>query len=152
MSSDSPTGGELSGLLVRLYGVLHKKTEWMRCQNSQGWFWHLTSQEKKRVEGSVLGKYEASIICVWRYNTMPDRLQNGLIGGGYFHLLQAPFGAKVAKKPRPCAPSWSGVVAGAAQVPNWLLPSQKWRRCQCNALMMHRTLNSLINTINYNYF
>ena len=32
---------------------------------------------------------------------MPDRLQNGWIGGGYFHLLQAPFGATVAKKASP---------------------------------------------------
>ena len=31
-------------------------------------------------------------------NTMSDRLQNGWIGGGYFHLLQAPFGAVVAKE------------------------------------------------------
>jgi hypothetical protein len=83
-------------------------------------------------------------------NTMSNRLQNGWIGGGYFYLLQAPFGATVAKKHCPCAPSWSGVVAGAAQVPNWLLPSQKWQRCQCDASMMHRTLNSLINTINDN--
>ncbi len=83
---------------------------------------------------------------------MPDRLQNGWIGGGYFHLLQAPFGAAVAKKHSPYAPSWSGVVAGVAQVLNWLLPLQKWQRCQCDALMMHRTLNSLINSINYNYF
>jgi hypothetical protein len=85
-------------------------------------------------------------------NTMSDRLQNGWIGGGYFHLLQARFGAAVAKKHRPCAPFWSGVAAGAAQVPNWSLPLQKWRRCQCDVSMMHRTLNSLINTINYNYF
>ncbi len=87
--------------------------------------------------------------CVWWHNTMPNRLQNGWIGGGYFHLLQAPFGAAVAKKHKPYAPSWSGVAAGAAQVPNWLVPSQKWQRCQCNALIMHRTLNSLINTIIY---
>jgi hypothetical protein len=82
----------------------------------------------------------------------PIGSKNGWIGGGYFHLLQAPFGAAVAKKHCPCAPSWSGVAAGAAQVPNWSLPLQKWRRCQCDASMMHRTLNSLINTINYNYF
>ncbi len=44
-------------------------------------------------------------------NTMSDQLQNGWIGGGYFHLLQAPFGATVAKKHRPCAPSWSGACA-----------------------------------------
>ncbi len=86
--------------------------------------------------------------CVWGHNTMPDRLQKGWIGGGYFHLLQAPFGTAVAKKHRSCAPSWSGVAAGAAQVPNWLLPLQQWRRCQCDASMMHQTLNSLINTIN----
>ena len=85
-------------------------------------------------------------------NTMSDRLQNGWIGGGYFHLLQAPFGAAVAKKHRPCAPSWSGVAAGAAQAPYWSLPLQQRQRCQCDALMMHRTLNSLINTINDNYF
>ncbi len=74
------------------------------------------------------------------------------LGGGYFHLLQAPFGAAVAKNHRPCARSWYGIAAGVAQVPNWSLPSQKWQRCQCNASMMHCTLNSLINTINYNYF
>ncbi len=34
-------------------------------------------------------------------NTMSDRLQNGWIGGDYFHLLQAPFGAAVAKKALP---------------------------------------------------
>jgi hypothetical protein len=74
------------------------------------------------------------------------------LGGVYFHLFQAPFGAAVAKQHSLYAPSWSGVTAGAAQVPNWLLPLQKWQRCQCDALMMHHTLNSLINTINYNYF
>jgi hypothetical protein len=31
-------------------------------------------------------------------DTMSDRLQKGWIGGGYFHLLQAPFGAALAKK------------------------------------------------------
>jgi hypothetical protein len=85
-------------------------------------------------------------------NTMSDRLQNGWIGGGYFYLLQAPFGAAVAKKHRLCAPPWSGVATGAAQVPNWLLPLKKWRRYQGDASMMHRTLNSLINTINDYYF
>jgi hypothetical protein len=60
----------------------------------------------------------------------PTGSKNGWIGGGCFHLLQAPFGAAVAKKHSPYAPSWSGVAAGAAQVPNWLLPLQKWRRCQ----------------------
>ncbi len=35
--------------------------------------------------------------CVWRHNTMSDRHQEGWIDGGYFHLLQAPFGAAVAK-------------------------------------------------------
>ncbi len=83
-------------------------------------------------------------------NTMPNRLQNGWIGGAIFtssmHLLAPPW----QKKHPPCAPSWSGVAAGAAQVPHWSLPLQKWRRCQCDALMMHRTLNSLINTINDN--
>jgi hypothetical protein len=83
---------------------------------------------------------------------MPNRLQNGWIGGGYFHLLQAPFGVAVAKKHCPCAPSWYGVAAGAAQLPNWLLPLQKWQRCQCDASMMHHTLNSLTNTINSIYF
>jgi hypothetical protein len=83
----------------------------------------------------------------------PCPIGSKMVGlGGYFHLLQAPFGAAVAKKHRPCAPSWSGVAAGAAQVPNWLLPSQMWQRCQCDASMMHHTLNSLINTINDNYF
>jgi hypothetical protein len=74
------------------------------------------------------------------------------LGGAIFTSSRPAFGTAVAKKRRPCAPSWSGVAVGAAQVPNWLLPSQKWQRCQCDASMMHRTLNSLINTINYNYF
>jgi hypothetical protein len=39
--------------------------------------------------------------CVWRHNTMPNRLQNGWIGGGYFHLLQAPF----------LAPPWQKSIA-----------------------------------------
>ncbi len=74
------------------------------------------------------------------------------LGGAIFtssRHLSAPLWQK---KHRPCALSWSGVAAGVAQVPNWLLPSQQWQRCQCDALMMHRTLNSLINTINDNYF
>ncbi len=54
--------------------------------------------------------------CVWRHNTMSDRHQEGWIDGGYFHLLQAPFGAAVAKKHRPHAPSWCSVAASAAQV------------------------------------
>jgi hypothetical protein len=88
--------------------------------------------------------------CVWRRNTISDQLQNSWIGGGYFHLLQAPFGTAVAKMHHPHAPSRSSVTAGAAQAPYWLLPLQQWWRCQCNASMMHRTLNSLINTINDN--
>ncbi len=88
----------------------------------------------------------------WPHNTMSNRLQNGWIGGGYFHLLQAPFGAAVAKRHHPHAPSWCSVAEGAAQAPYWLLPLQQWRRCQCNASKMHHTLNSLINTINDNYF
>jgi hypothetical protein len=83
---------------------------------------------------------------------MFDRLQIGWIGGGYFHLLQAPFCAAVAEKHRPCALSWSGVEAGAAQMPYWLLPLQQWQRCQCDASMMHRALNCLIDTINGNKF
>ena len=88
----------------------------------------------------------------WPHNTMSDRRQEGWIDGGYFHLLQAPFGTAVAKKHRPHAPSWCSVVAGAAQAPYWLLPLHQWQRCQCDASMMHCTLNSLINTINDNYF
>jgi hypothetical protein len=88
----------------------------------------------------------------WPHNTMSDRRQEGWIGGGHFHLLQAPFGAAVAKKHRPHAPSWCSVTAGAAQVPYWSLPLQQWQRCQSDASMMHHTLNSLINTINDNYF
>ncbi len=88
--------------------------------------------------------------CVWRRNPMSNRLKKGWIGGGYFHLLQAPFGATGAKKHRLHAPSWSSVTASAAQAPYWSLPLQQWRRCQCDALMMHCTLNSLINTINDN--
>ncbi len=83
---------------------------------------------------------------------MPDRLQKGWIGGGYFHLLQAPFGTALARKHRPCAPSWSGVMAGVVQAPYWLLPLQQWQRCQCDASMMHRALNRLIDTINDNKF
>ncbi len=86
--------------------------------------------------------------CVWRHNTMSDRRQEGWIDGGYFHLLQAPFGAAMAKKHRLHAPSWCSDTADAAQAPYWLLPLQQWQRCQCDALMMHCTLNSLINTIN----
>ncbi len=88
----------------------------------------------------------------WPHNTMSNQRQEGWIGGGYFHLLQAPFGAAVAKKHHPHAPSWCSVTEGAAQAPYRSLPLQHWRRCQCDALMMHRTLNSLINTINNNYF
>jgi hypothetical protein len=60
--------------------------------------------------------------CVWRHNTMSNWHQEGWIDGGYFHLLQAPFGAAVAKKHCPCAPSWCSVAAGAVQAPYWLLP------------------------------
>ncbi len=59
--------------------------------------------------------------CVWQRNTMSDRLQKGWIGGGYFHLLRAPFSAAIAKKHCPHAPSWSNVAADATQVPYWLL-------------------------------
>jgi hypothetical protein len=83
---------------------------------------------------------------------MSDRLQKGWIGGGYFHLLQALFGSAVAKKHHPSAPSWSGVAAGAAQAPYWLLPLQQGQRCQCDASMMHRALNCLMDTINDNKF
>ncbi len=89
-------------------------------------------------------------IVSWQHNTMSNQRQKGWIGGGYFHFLQAPFGAAVAKKHRLHAPSWSCVAAGAAQLPYWLLPLQQWRRGQCDASMMHRTLKSLINTINDN--
>ncbi len=88
----------------------------------------------------------------WRHNTMSNWRRDGWIGGGYFHLLRAPFDGAVAKKHCPHALSWSSVVAGAAQAPYWLLPLQQWQRVQCNALMMHRTLNSLIGTINDNKF
>jgi hypothetical protein len=81
---------------------------------------------------------------------MSNQLQKGWIGWGYFFLLQAPFDAAMAKKYYPHAPSISSVTAGAAQAPYWLLPLQQWQRCQCNALMMHHTLNSLINTFNDN--
>ncbi len=90
--------------------------------------------------------------CVWRHNTMSDQQQKGWIGGGYFHLLQAPFGATVAKKHRPCSSSWSGAAAGAALAQYWSLPLQQWQRCQCNASIMHRALNCLIDTINDNKF
>ncbi len=36
--------------------------------------------------------------CVWWHNTMSDWRQESWIDGGYFHLLQAPFGTAVAKK------------------------------------------------------
>ncbi len=95
-------------------------------------------------------KWLAYGVVSWQPNTMSDWRQEGWIGGGYFHLLQASFGTGVAKKHCPHALSWSSVAAGAAEAPYWLLPLQQWQRCQCNALMMHRTLNSLINTINDN--
>ncbi len=36
-------------------------------------------------------------IVSWQHNTMSDRRQEGWIGGGYFHLRQAPLGTAVAK-------------------------------------------------------
>ncbi len=81
---------------------------------------------------------------------MSDRRQEGWIDGGHFRLLQAPFGTAMEKKHRLHAQDLSSVVAGAAQAPYWLLPSQQWQRCQCDASMMHHTLNSLIYTINDN--
>ncbi len=39
--------------------------------------------------------------CVWWHNTSSDWRQEGWIDGGYFYLLQAPFGAAMAKKHRP---------------------------------------------------
>jgi hypothetical protein len=92
--------------------------------------------------------WSADGVVSWWHNTMSDWRQKGWIGGGYFHLLQAPFGTAVAKKHRLHSPPWSSVAVGAAQVPYWLLPLQQWQRCQCDALMMHRTLNSLINNDN----
>ncbi len=89
-------------------------------------------------------------VVSWWHNTMSDQRQKRWIGGSYFYLLQAPFSTAVAKKHHPHALSWSSVAAGAAQAPYWLLPLQQWQRCQCDALMMHCTLNSLINTINDN--
>ncbi len=91
-------------------------------------------------------------IASWWHNTMFDWHQEGWIGEGYFHLLQAPFGAAVAKKHHPRALSWSSVMAGAAQAPYWLLLLQQWWSCQCDVIMMHCELNSLIDTINDNKF
>jgi hypothetical protein len=36
-------------------------------------------------------------VVSWWHNTMSDWCQKGWIGGGYFHLLQAPFGTAMAK-------------------------------------------------------
>jgi hypothetical protein len=46
---------------------------------------------------------------------------------GYFHILQGPFGTAAAKDYCQHAPFWSGIAAGAALVPNWLLPS-RWQQ------------------------
>jgi hypothetical protein len=73
----------------------------------------------------------------------------GLVGAIFTssnHLSVLPW----QKKHRPHAPSWSSVATGVARAPYWLLPLQQWQRCQCNASMMHHTLNSLINIINDN--
>ncbi len=104
------------------------------------------------VELSVCMVSAPGVVGWWHcvMNTVSDWRQKGWIGGDYFYLLQAPFGTAVAKKHRPHAPSWSSVAEGVAQAPYWLLPLQQWQRCQCNALMMHCTLNSLITTINDN--
>ncbi len=91
--------------------------------------------------------WSADGIVSWWHNSMSDQHLEGWIGGGYFHILQAPFSISVANKHCPHAPSWSSVVAGVAQAPYWSLPLQQWQRCQCNASMISHTLNSLINTI-----
>ncbi len=74
------------------------------------------------------------------------------LGGAIFtssrHLLAPPW----QKKHCLCAPSWSGVAVGAVQAPYWLLPLQQWQRCQCDASIMHRALNRLIDTINDDKF
>ncbi len=88
-------------------------------------------------------------VVSWWHNTKSNLRQNSGIGGGYFHLLQAPVGAAVAKMHCPNASSWSSVVVGGAKAPYWLLLLQKWQRYQCNVSMMHHTLNSLINIIIY---
>jgi hypothetical protein len=41
--------------------------------------------------------------------------------GGYFQLLQTPFGSAAAKEHRPNAPFQYGGIAGAAQAPYWSL-------------------------------
>ncbi len=85
-------------------------------------------------------------------NTMSNGLQNGWIGGGYFYLLQAPFGAAVAKKASPVCTVLVWCRSGCGTGAKLVAAFAEWQRCQYNALMMHCTLNSLINTINDNYF
>ncbi len=90
-------------------------------------------------------------LCVMTLTLCP--IGSKMVGlGGYFHLLQAPFGTAVAKKHCPCAPSWPGVAASAAQVPNWLLPSKKWRRCQCDASMMTGSHPSWSNLLHLRFY
>ena len=48
--------------------------------------------------------------------------------GGYFHLLQAPFGAATAIEHRPDVPFWSGVAAGVAQAQYWSLKFHEKKR------------------------
>jgi hypothetical protein len=63
MSSDSPTGGKFSGLACRTLWSSTQESGVDEVSEFTGVILHLTSQEKKRVEGSVFGKCKASIIA-----------------------------------------------------------------------------------------
>ena len=62
VSSDSPTSRELSGLACRTLWSSTQESGVDEVSEFTGVILHLTSQEKKRVEGSVFGKCKASII------------------------------------------------------------------------------------------
>ncbi len=90
--------------------------------------------------GWTLCLYDFNAGCGWLMALCRDNITPCPIGAkkialvGYFHLIQAPFGAVTAKEHHPHAPSWSGVMAGAAQTPRiWLLSLRRRQRCQCDA-------------------
>ncbi len=76
----------------------------------------------------------------WPHNTMSNRCQEGWIGGGYFHLLQAPFSAVVAKKHCLHAPSLvSRRVGHRRHIGCCLLSSGKDVSAMCRWCIIHQT-------------
>jgi hypothetical protein len=83
----------------------------------------------------TLCSYRFSSRHGWLMVLCPDNVSDSYFvdakkfaSGGYHHLFQARFGATAVCKERcPNAPFRSGIAAGAAQAPDWSLPSRQRR-------------------------